>query len=132
MEYDKKWYNSLKKSSLNPPSWVFGVVWPILYIMIISSFVVFIRATKTPTFRNKAILLFITQFILNISWSPLFFTYKKICFSLVIILFLVLFVYLTIIEFYKTSPVSAYLLVPYFIWISFATYLNFFVCVNNK
>lgn len=131
MKYDRKWYDKLKKSSLTPPSWIFGVVWPILYVLIISSGILYIMNKPKITYTDKGIILFVVQFLLNLSWSPLFFTYRQICLSLFIIVCLVILVFLTIKEFYKTSKVASYLLVPYFIWISFATYLNFYVCNNN-
>jgi tryptophan-rich sensory protein len=58
MDYDKKWYNSLNKSSLNPPPWVFGVVWPILYIMIISSGVNYIISKPNLTYTDKGLLFY--------------------------------------------------------------------------
>jgi benzodiazapine receptor len=132
MQYDKKWYDKLKKSSLTPPSWIFGVVWPILYVLIIASGIIYVMQKPKITYTDKGLLLFVAQFLLNLSWSPLFFTYKQICFSLFVIVCLVILVFLTIQEFYKTSKMASYLLMPYFLWISFATYLNYFVCVNNK
>ncbi len=132
MQYDKKWYNKLHKSSLTPPSWVFGVVWPILYILIIASFVVYIRQKPKISYTDKGVILFMCQLILNLIWSPLFFNLRRICLSLIVIVSLVIFVLLTAKEFYKTSPLSSYLLLPYIIWITFATYLNYYICVNNK
>jgi tryptophan-rich sensory protein len=131
MDYDKKWYNSLNKSSLNPPPWVFGVVWPILYIMIISSGVNYIISKPNLTYTDKGLLFYVIQFILNLIWSPLFFNYKQICLSLIVIISLICFVYLTMQEFEKTNRLSALLLIPYLLWISYAAYLNFYVCNNN-
>lgn len=131
MNYDKAWYNHLRKSSLNPPPWVFGVVWPILYILIIASGINYIMNKPNISLMDRGLVFYVIQLVLNLIWSPLFFGYKQICLSLFVIITLVFFVYLTIQEFEKTNLLSALLLVPYLLWISFATYLNFYVCNNN-
>jgi len=128
MNFDKVWYNSLKRSSLTPPDWVFGVVWPILYILIIASGVLYFSAGNVTTL---GIAIYIVQWLLNVSWSPVFFQLKKIWVSFVIIILMVISVLITFFEFYKSSQLSAWVLVPYIIWISFASYLNGYICWNN-
>lgn len=127
MEQRRDWYNQLKRSSLTPPDWVFGVVWPILYGLILASG--FLYITSTPT--RLGIILYFVQWALNLAWSPLFFQQRKICSSFVVVILMVLFTGMTIWEFHKKSPLSAYLLIPYLLWISFATYLNGYICVSN-
>jgi translocator protein len=128
----KDWYRQLKRSSLTPPDWVFGVVWPILYIMIIASGFLYITTVDFVSWRARVgITLYILQWIVNLSWSPLFFQQRRICASFVVVLVMVLLVGATIWEFHKKSPMAAYLLVPYFLWISFASYLNGYICVSN-
>lgn len=122
----KDWYRQLTRSSLTPPDWVFGVVWPILYMMILASG--FLYMTE-PT--QIGITLYILQWLVNLSWSPLFFQQRKICASFVVILIMILLVGATIWEFHKKSPTAAYLLIPYFLWISFASYLNGYICFSN-
>ena len=80
---------------------------------------------KTDLNKKQAITFFLIQLLLNFSWSPAFFYLHDIKLSFVIIVFLVIFIILTIISFYKVSRISAFLLIPYLLWVSFATYLNF-------
>ena len=127
---NREWYYSIKKSSLTPPSYVFGIVWPILYILIFLSFIV--RFYKKINMNDLGLLFFVLQMICNLVWSPLFFTYQKIRWALLDLILTVLFTGLTIYYFYKKSKLSAYLLIPYMTWISFALYLNIYIVLNNK
>ena len=118
------WFHTLKKPVFSPPDWVFAPVWTILYVMIFLSIVFFL---KTGGIKQKIIPLFffIFQLLLNFSWSGVFFGMQKIGFALCIIVLLWVSLLITILLFYKHSKVSAWLLVPYFLWVCFATYLNF-------
>ncbi len=120
---DYNWYNELTKPYLSPPSWIFSPVWIILYIMILASLIIYFA---TPTIFNKikGYILFGLQIILNFLWSPAFFLQKNIGLALIIVLLMDILVYYTIKHFYKISKLAAYLLIPYFVWILFATYLN--------
>lgn len=123
-----EWYDSLKKSPLTPPSGVFGPVWSVLYLLMVLSLLVYIRTSPSP----KGLALFFIQLFFNVTWSILFFREKVVCVSLLNIIFMNIFVFLAIIEFGKTSKVAARLLWPYMVWILFAMYLNYYICVNNK
>lgn len=135
------WYESLKKSPLTPPPWVFSVVWPILYILMMLSLVLYITTfTKTlgntqyritKTLLSTGVIFFLLQLLFNIAWSPVFFQYRQICFSILIITMLLFFLMLTMIEFHKVNILSFYLLIPYFIWSLFALYLNIDICRQN-
>lgn len=127
---NREWYNSIKKSSLTPPSYVFGIVWPILYILIMLSFIV--RFYKKINVNDLGLVFFVLQMICNLIWSPLFFTYLKIRWALLDLILTVLFTGLTIYYFNKKSKLSAYLLLPYMTWICFALYLNIYIVLNNK
>lgn len=122
-----EWYAKLKKSRFTPPSWVFGYAWSILYTLIIASFFIFLSAKYTIT----GIVLYVVQFALNLMWSGIFFTQRRICTALVYLATLNVLVLLTYWEFFKVSKNAAYLLLPYMAWILFALYLNYYVCVNN-
>jgi translocator protein len=124
---NKEWYSSIKKSNLTPPNYIFGIVWPILYTLIFVSLIVIF----SKGINRLGLLFFILQFICNIIWSPLFFKYKKIKLALLDLILTIIFTGLTIYYFYKKSKLSAYLLVPYMIWICFALYLNLFIVINN-
>lgn len=129
--YNSVWFNSLTKPFLNPPSKIFPPVWTILYILIFLSLAVFIF-TKSGYSKRKGYLFFAVQILLNLLWSPVFFIRHNIALALFIIVLLDIFVILTVKYFYKSSKIAAFLLVPYLIWIIFATYLNFAYFVLNR
>jgi len=109
------WYANLVKSPLNPPSFVFGIVWPILYaIMALVSF----------KMANKISNLFIAQLIANAAWSWMFFYFHAPVMALVDISVLI-YLNLKILKILKgESTVLFYLYLPYLIWLSFAAFLN--------
>jgi tryptophan-rich sensory protein len=141
------WYAGLVKPALNPPSWVFGPVWSLLYVLMgIALFLVWkndflvIRPLirKRPTWNRLSerlwvgdlqkvniILVFLVQYILNIKWSFLFFYLKSPILALLCIIALWVAILYTIVNFYRVSRAAAWLLLPYLAWVSFATYLNF-------
>ncbi len=118
------WYHSLNLPPLNPPDWIFPPVWTILYIMILVSFILFLKS-KSKYDKFIPSLIWTLQLVVNLLWTPVFFFYQNILFALVLCVILVLLIFLTIISFYKFSKVSAILLIPYLMWVLFATYLNF-------
>jgi len=120
--------NSLNQSKLTPPSYVFRYVWPILYILIIASFIVYVSAGK---YTSTGIILYISQFIFNLSWPFLFFEKGLICLSFFQLAILNVLVFFTYKEFIQSSMFAGYLLIPYMLWILFALYLNYYICVNN-
>ena len=119
-----QWYNSLNKPFLNPPSEIFFPVWTILYILIFASLIIFIKdgINKEKIFP---LILFIIQMFLNFSWSAVFFGMQNILAGFIIIILMCFFILLTIISFYRHSKLASILLIPYFLWVSFALYLNF-------
>ena len=119
------WYAALTKPSFNPPSWVFGPVWTILYtLMGISLYLVW---------KNKsAVKLFVWQLIANSLWSIIFFGMKNIPLALIEIIILLVLIFATIMKFYKINKAAAYLLIPYFLWGSFATFLTYSIWILNK
>ena len=117
------WYAGLQKPDFNPPNWLFGPVWTLLYtLMGISFYLVWKHPASSK--RNRAILFFIIQFILNFFWSIIFFKEHALGWALVEIIAMWIFILLTILNFGKLSPLAAWLLVPYISWVSFATLLN--------
>jgi benzodiazapine receptor len=129
IKVDDTWYTNLNKSSITPPKIVFPIVWSLLYFIIIVSGGIVIWKDR---FQHKlAMTYFIIQMLLNMSWTPIFFRLKNIKLSLIIINILWLFILLTIIEFLKISQIAGYLLIPYFIWVSLALYLNSYIYWYN-
>lgn len=116
------WYATLNKPVLNPPAWLFGPVWIMLYaLMGISLWLIWKSNSKE---KKKAIWLFAIQLLLNAIWSPVFFGAHSIGSALAIIVLLWAAIVLTINIFRKVSRTAGWLLVPYIVWVSFALYLN--------
>ncbi|MBR2386088.1 tryptophan-rich sensory protein [bacterium] len=127
--FNSSWYDSLTKPFLSPPNWLFVPVWIILYITIFVSLVLYIiTPDKEKTFGYVA---FGVQLILNLAWSPVFFVMQNIPLALVIVLLLDMAILLTILEFYSVSKISGIILIPYFLWSMFATYLTLGYLILN-
>ena len=126
---NSNWYKSLNQSPLTPPGWVFPIAWTILYALIIVSGVVFL--TNGGTVRSVGFFYYCAAWILNLSWSQIFFRYQRPDLSFVVILGMLAFIALNIRAFYPVSHLAAYLLVPYLAWVSFATYLNGYIVFMN-
>lgn len=117
------WYDTLAQSSLTPSPVVFMVVWPILYILMsISAFLVWGKAS--PRY-------FCLQLVANGLWTVAFFYFRSPLTALIILLLMILFVVLTMRDFYKASKPAAWLLIPLLVWGFFALYLNTFVVLMN-
>lgn len=129
--YNKKWYNNLNKSPYTPPNKVFSVVWSILYILMIISFYLVWKNKKCFPYCN-VLSLFIIQFILNLSWTTIFFTYKKVKFAFLTMLIIFIITCITFYNFYIINKKASYLLIPYIIWLLFAMYLNIYIILKNK
>lgn len=124
------WYITLNKPFFNPPNWIFGPIWTILYAMqAIALYMVWNSAKKQN--KKRAFTLFGIQVALNASWSLLFFGLKMPSLALVEIVMLWVFIYLTIKEFYLFNKRAGRMLVPYLLWVSFASVLNLFIVLLN-
>lgn len=117
------WYESLTKPPLNPPNWVFGPVWTVLYIMIAGSIFLYLRAPAKQYFTVTVTVLVI-HLVLNFVWTPLFFSLHSLSLALLDIILLDLTLICVLILFWKTSWVAGALLIPYFFWVCLATYLS--------
>jgi translocator protein len=125
------WYQTLNKPSFNPPSWIFAPVWTTLYAMI--GFAChLIYQKKNSLGAPTALFVFSVQLALNLLWSVLFFCKKTPVGSLIEIAFLWVAIFFTILLFWKISRLAAILLIPYFLWVSFASLLNFEIWRLNK
>jgi tryptophan-rich sensory protein len=123
------WYAGLEKPLLNPPNVVFGPVWTVLYLLIaISLYLVWVHPAKNKT---AAYIAFAIQILLNTLWSLVFFGLHAPLLAVAIILLLVMAIIATIISFHRVSKVAAYLLIPYAVWVGFATYLTIGIAVLN-
>lgn len=128
----KPWYESLKRPSWTPPNWAFGPVWTTIYCsMGYSSYLVW---RDGGGFSEAIIPLSIygTNLILNWSWTPLFFGLHNIKWALYEITLLWGSTVAMGISFYNVNPIAGYLIVPYLVWSSFATALNYVIYRDNK
>lgn len=117
------WYATLNRPFFNPPNWVFGPVWTTLYILLGISFFLIWKEEATKA-RDLAIKVFLIQMLLNFAWSFIFFYFNLIGAALIEIILLWISIALMIYLFYKIKRFAAYLNIPYFLWVSFATILN--------
>ncbi len=125
------WYVGLNKPALNPPDWLFGPVWIILYLMMgISLFIIWKEDLKNKEIKS-AFILFMIQLIFNASWSIVFFGAQTTIGGLIVIIILWILILVTILKFMKISRTAGILLIPYLLWVSFATYLNFSIYKLN-
>lgn len=125
------WYTTLNKPSFNPPNWLFAPVWSTLYAMMgVAAGLVWARSAET--YKVKAALsVFALQLALNSLWSILFFGLRNPTVALVEIVVLWIAIFLTIRRFYPISKWAAWLLIPYLLWVSFASVLNLFIVILN-
>lgn len=121
------WYASIQKPWFNPPNWVFGPVWTLLYtLMGVSLYLVWMKHKD-----KKALYLFGVQLVLNIVWSLIFFGLHNIGLAFIEIVFLWMAIAVTIGSFMKISKTAGLLLIPYLLWVSFAAVLNLYIWQLN-
>ena len=126
------WYAGLAKPSFNPPNWVFAPVWTTLYaLMGIAAYLVYEKGRKNREGR-KALTVFGAQLVLSALWSIVFFGAHMILGGVIVIIILWGMILVTILFFNKISKAAACLLVPYILWVGFATVLNFSLYVLNR
>lgn len=125
------WYAGLAKSPLNPPAWVFGPVWTVLFVLMgISLYLVWQEGTGRPGVR-AALLAFGVQLVLNVLWSALFFGLQSPLLGFLEIILLWGAILATIVLSSRVSKPAAWLLLPYLLWVSFAAYLTWSVWTLN-
>ena len=123
-------YKYLDKPLLAPPSIVFPIVWTILYVLMgISAYLVYESNTEN---KSSALLIYGVQLLVNFIWTIFFFllNYRLIAFFIIVILLILIII--MIIKFYNINKLSAYLQIPYLLWVIFATYLNFGFYILNR
>ncbi len=119
------WYSLIEKPVFNPPNWVFGPVWTILYILMgVAAFLIWRRGLEKKEVRF-ALLIFLFQLALNLFWSFIFFGLQNPGIALTEIISLWFAILATILSFYQINKVAAYLLIPYILWVTFAAFLNY-------
>ena len=125
------WYSTLILPAFNPPSWVFGPAWILLYTLMGISLYLIVVSRSGGRHMRTALLFFYLQLILNAAWSVLFFGLHSPLLGFLCIIGLVVAVFFTMMKFYSISRQASGLLLPYFLWILFASVLNGFILFLN-
>ena len=125
------WYQALNKPSFSPPNWIFGPVWTTLYFLMgVAIFLILDK--KITRAKNNILILFSLQLFLNFLWSNIFFGLHLPLWAFIEIIFLWINILLLVILFWKYSKPASILLVPYLLWVSFASLLNLSIVILNK
>jgi len=126
--FKEPWYSEIILPSFNPPSWVFGPVWTILYIMMsIAAWKIWIRY-----FDKKILYLYFVHLFFNSIWSVIFFGFHNILLALIDLMIILIFILLLLKIYFKMDKLSYYLMIPYLLWSSYALLLNFNIFLLNK
>jgi tryptophan-rich sensory protein len=126
------WYQTIEKPAWQPPNWVFGPVWTVLYIMMGIAFYLIWRSRAPSNKKRAAIILWIIQLVFNFFWSYIFFRQHQLDWALGEIIVLWFFILLTIFSFARISKLATWLLVPYISWVSFASILTYTIYHLNQ
>jgi translocator protein len=125
------WYDGLERAPWNPPSWVFGPAWTVLYILMAVAAWLVAREGLGDSAVQVALTLYAIQLALNLSWSVVFFGLRRPGLGLVVIVALFIAVAATAIAFNAVSPAAAWMLAPYLLWVAFAASLNAWIAFAN-
>ena len=125
------WFATLNKPSWNPPSWVFGPVWTTLYLLMAISVWLVWKSHYSDRRKESAMTIFAVQLFFNFCWSIIFFSYHSPAWAFVDILLLIITIVMTMISFSSMSKVATLLLVPYLLWVCFASFLNYTIWSMN-
>ena len=124
------WYRFLKKPSFAPPNWLFAPAWSLLYLlMAIAAFLIWQQ--RGAFVVKTALIFYLIQLILNALWSIIFFGWRKPGLAFFEIIFLWIFILLTLIKFYQVNKTAGLLLLPYLLWVTFASVLNLSIWLLN-
>ena len=126
-------YEEVSTPPLSPPSFLFPVVWTVLYVLMgISAAMVYNTRTSPLARRKEALTLYYVSLFFNFFWSIIFFNIRAFLFAFVWLIVLLVLIILTIVKYYKINKTAAYLQIPYAVWVTFAGYLNFGIWLLNK
>ncbi len=126
------WYQTIKKPAFTPPNWIFGPVWTLLYLLMGIALYLVWKSAAPGKAKALAVFFFFAQLALNVLWSFLFFFLKNPLAGFIDIIVLWISILVTILLFYPLSKVGALLLVPYILWVTFASVLNYFLWQLNR
>ncbi|GAB4286096.1 MAG: TspO/MBR family protein [Ignavibacteriaceae bacterium] len=126
-----QWYNTLVLPSFTPPSYMFSIVWSLIFTLAAISLLIIWNKYSKETLFSLVIMLFFLNGLINVGWNVVFFVYHNIGFSVIVAILLAADVLLLIIFIRRFSLIASYLLYPYFIWLIFAAFLSFNVWLLN-
>ena len=126
------WYRTIEKPEWNPPGWVFGPVWTMLYILMGIAFYIIWKSAADKRIKTPAMIFWILQLVFNFCWTLIFFYAHEIGYAFAEIVVLWLLILITIFLFARISKLAAWLLVPYICWVSFAALLTYTIWQLNK
>lgn len=122
--YGNRWFAALVKPDLTPPGWVFATVWPTLYLLMGLALAIVIHA-RGARGRGLAIMLFVVQIVCNFAWSPLFFAAHEATLAFYLLLVILVLATVTTVLFGRIRALAAWLMVPYLVWLGFASGLAY-------
>lgn len=126
------YYSELIKPGFAPPSFIFPIVWTIIYILMgISAYRILKKGYESPKVKD-AMFYYVVQLVLNFIWSILFFGFDLRLTALITIVIIIVVVVIMIIKFYKIDKASAYINIAYLLWLFYALYLNYYIWIINK
>ena len=128
LNYKEPWYSLLNKPILNPPDWIFAPVWTTLYLMMTLAIWLFWHSSNKDI---KTINIYLTQIVINTTWSIVFFAFHKILLALIVLMISILFIILLISRFKRVNMLSYYLMIPYLLWCFYALFLNINLVILN-
>ncbi len=125
----QSWYPTLAKPAFNPPNWIFGPMWTLIYVLMgIACFLIW--KSKHPR-KKQLLILYGVQLFFNALWSPAFFGLQSPGLGLLVIIPLFVLIVFCVIQFKKVSAPASWLMVPYLLWVGFASMLNFSIWMLN-
>ncbi len=127
-----EFYSTINKPALAPPGWIFPIVWTILFILMgLSAAIVYTDKLSTDKQRKDALTVYAVQLIFNFFWTLIFFNLRAFLFAFIWIIILWALIIVMIIEFYKIRKLAGIIQIPYFLWVTFAAYLNLMIYLLN-
>ena len=125
------WYKNLRKPSLQPPDWLFGPAWTIILGLAAWSAVTAWNAAPDADARTSVVILFATNALFHLLWSPLFFRAQRPDWALIEVVFLWASLVALVVGLWPISQFASLLIVPYLLWVSFASWLNWTIVRLN-
>ena len=126
-------YEEINTPPLSPPSFLFPVVWTVLYVLMgISSAFIWLNRSENKDTADKGLLIYAVSLFFNFVWSLIFFNFRAYLFAFIWLAVMLILIILTAINYKRLVPLAAYLQIPYILWTAFAGYLNFGVWLLNR